>query len=124
MMAASAPQRVSRHDRDADAKDPQAPTIVTSAVGNNPEAGVGHYPALVRNRSIFACSGHTARFPMLAAEKRSLPSKPSCDHEDIETQLPTWPRSGMSSNGLVRDPARPNRNKRRPIAAKSLRVDC
>jgi hypothetical protein len=27
-----------------------------------------------------------ARFPMLAIEKKSLPSRPSCDHEDIETR--------------------------------------
>jgi hypothetical protein len=27
-----------------------------------------------------------AGFPILAAEKRSLSSKPSCDHEDIETR--------------------------------------
>jgi hypothetical protein len=58
---------------------------------NNPEAGIGRYPGLVQIWVYLCRFGDIARFPMLAVAKRSLSSRPSCDHEDIETR--SLPRS-------------------------------
>jgi hypothetical protein len=53
------------------------------AITQNQASGV--YARQVRILSILPVR-NIARFPMLAAEKRSPPSKQSCDHEDIETR--------------------------------------